>query len=63
MSKIKVVAAAGLRVPMAENPHEYIGEQAIEVDLDNVYYRRLLDEGDLLLVVDEPAELAKKGAK
>ena len=71
MSKIKVKAAAGLRVPMAHHPHEYIGETPVEVE-SALYYRRLLAEGDLIEVSDglvpetaeqpEPAKAKKKGA-
>lgn len=71
MSKIKVKAAAGLRVPMAHNPYEYIGDAPVEVD-NALYYRRLIAEGDLIQVSDglvpetteqpEPAKAKRKGA-
>ena len=61
MTQIKVIAAAGLRVPLAENPHEYIGQDPIEVDGDNVYYRRLLAEGDLLIDAEPQTQPEKKG--
>lgn len=61
MTQIKVIAAAGLRVPLAENPHEYIGQDPIEVDGDNVYYRRLLAEGDLLIDTEPQTQPEKKG--
>ncbi|MDO4434391.1 MAG: DUF2635 domain-containing protein [Alysiella sp.] len=48
--KISVVAAQGLRVPLADNPHEYIEQEPVAVDDDEVYYRRLLADGDLLVV-------------
>ena len=41
MNKIMVVAEVGLRVPLADNPHQYITDTPQEVDGDNVYYRRL----------------------
>ena len=45
MEKIKVKAADGLRVPMAHNPYEYIGDAPVEVD-NVLYYRRLIADGD-----------------
>ncbi|MDK4527097.1 DUF2635 domain-containing protein [Kingella kingae] len=61
MNKIKVVAAYGLRVPFADNPHEYIEQEEVEVDGDNVYYRRLLAEGDLLIDAEPQTQPEKKG--
>lgn len=61
MSKIKVVATQGLRVPLADNPHEYIDDNTpVEVDQDDVYYRRLLAEGDLM-IWQEAMPSEKKG--
>lgn len=66
MDKIKVKAAAGLRVPMAHNPYEYIGDTPTEVD-NALYYRRLVADGDLIQVSDglaaEPKTAKKKGAE
>lgn len=59
MNKIKVKAAQGLRVPMADNPHQYIEQEAMEV-ADNVYYRRLIHDGDLILMPSEKIK-AEKG--
>ena len=50
MNKIMVVAKVGLRVPLAHNPHEYIGQTPVEVDGDDVYYRRAIVDGDLLVL-------------
>lgn len=61
MNKIMVMAAQGLRVPMADNPHEYIEQEAVEVDGDEVYYRRLLADGDLMLADTLPENTSKKG--
>lgn len=65
MNKIMVVAEQGLRVPMAHHPHEYIGEVPVEVDGDDVYYRRLIVDGDLLVLsqplATQPATSSKKG--
>ena len=47
---IKVKAAPGLAVPTEHNPHEYIGQEPAEVAADSLYYRRLLDDGDILNV-------------
>lgn len=66
MEKIKVKAADGLRVPMAHNPYEYIGDKPMEVD-NALYYRRLIAEGDLIEVSDglaaEAGTAKKKGAE
>lgn len=56
MNKIKVKAAQGLRVPMADNPHQYIVQEVMEVDGDEVYYRRLIAEGDLIILPDKLPE-------
>lgn len=61
MNKITVVAAQGLRVPLADNPHEYIEQEAVEVNGDDAYYRRLLADGDLLLADTLPENTSKKG--
>ncbi|STZ75566.1 DUF2635 domain-containing protein [Bergeriella denitrificans] len=50
MSLISVKAANGLRVPLEGNPHEYIGQEPVQVDGESLYYRRLLADGDLLPV-------------
>ncbi|MBP8874713.1 DUF2635 domain-containing protein [Uruburuella suis] len=60
---IKVKAAPGLAVPTEHNPHEYIGQEPAEVAADSLYYRRLLDDGDLLPVADEAAATKAKTAK
>lgn len=66
MNKIKVKAADGLRVPMAHNPYEYIGDTPVEVD-NALYYRHLIAEGDLIQVSDglaaDPKTAKKKGAE
>ena len=66
MEKIKVKAADGLRVPMAHNPYEYIGDAPVEVD-NVLYYRRLIADGDLIAVSDgleaEPKTINKRGAE
>lgn len=61
MNKIKVKAAQGLRVPMADNPHEYIEQIPVEVNGDDVYYRRLLADGDLIMAGMPPETQSKKG--
>ncbi|WP_311419632.1 DUF2635 domain-containing protein [Kingella denitrificans] len=66
MTTIKVQAAPGLRVPMAHHPHEYIGDDVpVDVDGDDMYYRRLLADGDLLLAEapGEPLKTEKPAAK
>lgn len=61
MNKIMVMAAQSLRVPMADNPHEYIEQEPVEVNGDEVYYRRLLADGDLILAETLPETTSKKG--
>ena len=61
MNKIMVMAAKSLRVPMADNPHEYIEQEPVEVNGDEVYYRRLLADGDLILAETLPETTSKKG--
>lgn len=65
MNKITVVAEQGLRVPMAHHPHEYIEQVPVEVDGDDVYYRRLIADGDLLVLnqtrATQPETSSKKG--
>lgn len=60
MSKIKVVAADGLRVPKERRAHEYIEQTPVEV-ANTLYYRILLADGDL--VAAETETETKKGAK
>ena len=50
MNTILVTAAPDLRVPLENNPHEYIESSPVVVDSSSLYYRRLLADGDLLLV-------------
>ena len=63
MAVIKVIAAEGLRVPLANHPHEYIGQEPVGIDGDDLYYRRLLMDGDLVEVADESEADKAKGAK
>lgn len=50
---MKLIAAPGLQVPMADNPHRYITDsEPVEV-LEDTYYHRRIAEGDLKLVVEE----------
>lgn len=53
MNKIMVVAEVGLRVPLAHNPHEYIEQTPVAVDGDDVYYRRAIADGDLLVLSND----------
>ena len=63
MAVIKVIAAEGLRVPLANHPHEYIGQEPVEIDGDDLYYRRLLMDGDLVEAADESEADKARGAK
>lgn len=56
---VKVRAAAGLLVPMAGKPNEYINDQE-PVDVPRAaYYLRCIDYGDLVVV--EETKPAKGG--
>lgn len=68
---MKVIAAAGLQVPMADNPRRYVTD-ALAVDVpDDTYYHRRIADGDLELVTDgdlivddaveEPAQIVATG--
>lgn len=59
MKTILVVATANLRVPLENNPHQYIEQEPVAVDADNLYYRRLLADGDLLVIKDKPTAKSK----
>lgn len=58
MNKIMVVAEVGLRVPLAHNPHEYIEQTPVAVDGDDVYYRRAIADGDLLVLSNDASPAA-----
>lgn len=60
MSMIRVVAAGGLRVPTEHNPHEYIGREPVEVDGSSLYYRRMIDDGDLVAAAAAPSAKTAK---
>lgn len=50
---ISVIAAAGLRVPMHDNPSRYITDAAPVNVAHNAYYRRRMADGDLLPVANK----------
>lgn len=50
---IKVVARAGLKVPMEHSARRYITDKPVDVDECSTYYQRRLRDGDLLSVKDE----------
>ena len=53
--RMKVIAAAGLKVPMEHDPARYITEhEPVEIDASHYYVRRLAD-GDL---VEAPGDAA-----
>lgn len=59
---MKVKAAKGLRVPKENRANDYIEDTPIEVS-ETVYYRRLVADGDLILLPDSPLPTAPKGGK
>lgn len=55
---MNVIAAPGIKCPKEENPREYIDDQNPQEVPDTAYYRRLVDDGSLVLV---PPAKSKKG--
>ncbi|GCF96115.1 hypothetical protein BvCmsF30A_03430 [Escherichia coli] len=53
MNKMKVKAAPGMKFPMEDNARKYITTEVVTVE-NTVYYRRAVQDGDLILVKDEP---------
>lgn len=60
MNKMKVKAAPGMKFPMEDNARKYITTDAVTVE-NTAYYRRAVQDGDLILVKDEP-EMAEQDA-
>lgn len=60
MNKMKVKAAPGMKFPMEDNARKYITTEAVTVE-NTAYYRRAIQDGDLILVKDEP-EMAEQDA-
>ncbi|MEB0964964.1 DUF2635 domain-containing protein [Citrobacter braakii] len=52
MNLMKVKAAPGVKFPMEDNARKYITTAAVEVE-STAYYRRAVQDGDLILVTDE----------
>lgn len=63
MTTLNVMAADGLRVPTEHNPHEYIGQEPVEVDGNSLYYRRMIDDGDLVVVEDAAPNTKTRNTK
>ncbi|CAH5592699.1 DUF2635 domain-containing protein [Escherichia coli] len=53
MTSMKVKAAPGMKFPMEDNARKYITTEAVTVE-NTAYYRRAVQDGDLILVNDEP---------
>ncbi|EOU0757791.1 DUF2635 domain-containing protein [Escherichia coli] len=53
MNKMKVKAAPGMKFPMENNARKYITTEAVIVE-NTAYYRRAVQDGDLILVAEEP---------
>lgn len=53
MTSMKVKAAPGMKFPMEDNARKYITTEAVTVE-NTAYYRRAVQDGDLILVKDEP---------
>ncbi|MBC3228357.1 DUF2635 domain-containing protein [Serratia fonticola] len=58
MNKIKIKAAAGVRVPREDNARRYITEQEAVTVPNSAYYQRQIVAGDLVIVGDEDTEAA-----
>lgn len=58
---MKVVAKKGTRCPKENNPREYIDDiHPVEVP-DTIYYKRLIEEGSLLIFQKKDKEEVKNG--
>lgn len=53
MTSMKVKAAPGMKFPMEDNARKYITTKAVTVE-NTAYYRRAVQDGDLILVTEEP---------
>ncbi|TQN84359.1 UNVERIFIED_ORG: uncharacterized protein DUF2635 [Citrobacter freundii] len=53
MNLMKVKAAPGVKFPMEDNARKYITTEAVNVE-NTAYYRRAVQDGDLILVTDTP---------
>ncbi|NUH52710.1 DUF2635 domain-containing protein [Citrobacter portucalensis] len=53
MNLMKVKAAPGVKFPMEDNARKYITTEAVSVE-NTAYYRRAVQDGDLILVTDAP---------
>ncbi|MED9379637.1 DUF2635 domain-containing protein [Escherichia marmotae] len=53
MTSMKVKAAPGMKFPMEDNARKYITTETVTVE-NTAYYRRAVQDGDLILVKDEP---------
>ena len=53
--QMKVKAADGLRVPKENRVNSYITNQPVEVP-ESLYYRRLVNDGDLIMVTENLRE-------
>lgn len=53
--QMKVKAADGLRVPKENRVNFYITNQPVEVP-ESLYYRRLVNDGDLIMVTENLKE-------
>lgn len=60
MSKLKVKAVEGVRVPFEGQPHQYIEQTTVEVD-NSLYYQRRIADGDLVIV--QGVRSSQKSAK
>ena len=62
MSKISLIARAGLKVPREDNPRKYIDDKT-PLDVEHsAYYRRRLREGDLVRVTGSDKDTPKPAA-
>lgn len=57
---MKVIATAGLQVPMADNPRRYITDAKVVTVADDTYYHRRIADGDLRLATEKDLALAEE---
>lgn len=60
---MRVTAPQGIRCPMEQDPKKYITDDPVGVTVTaSAYYRRMVDDGSLIEIVEQPNKKGSKGA-
>lgn len=59
---MKVKAKVGIKVPMENRANQFIEQQPVEV-AESLYYRRLVQEGDLIVVKSTKHSVTRSSEK